>query len=140
VAVQRTCAPGAARTNVTEVRVEKFLDAAIARAEPVSQLLVFLVVVAQQGSGDFEKVRARGAPADGLAQCREFQIDVAIKFLIPLAERLSGSQCSHVFASIRIVRIKRDANVVRWARASPAEPHGSSILSSLIHGLCLNDD
>jgi len=65
------------RTNVTEVRVEKVLDTAIARAQPVSQLPVFLAVVAQQRPGDFEKIRAGGVPADRQPQRREFEIDVA---------------------------------------------------------------
>src|ERR1019366_2053532 len=57
---------GALRANVAEIPVQKFLDSGIARAEPVPELPVLLVVIAQQGSGEFEKVRAGGASADRL--------------------------------------------------------------------------
>jgi hypothetical protein len=124
------------RTDVTEVGVEKLLDTAIDRAKPVSQLPVLLVVVAQQGPGDFEKVRTGSAPADRLAERREFEIDVAVQFLVPFAGRARDNPCSHTFASILTIGIKRDGDVVHGTRVCPAEQPGSSVLSRLIHHCC----
>src|SRR5579864_4089406 len=94
------------RTNVAQVLVEKTLDAAIAGTEPVSQLPVLLVIVAQQRPGDFEKVQAGGAPVDRLAHRGEFEVDVAVEFLIPFAGRVCETQFGHTFASIGIMGIK----------------------------------
>src|ERR1019366_4099735 len=99
----------ALRTNIAQVLVQKVLDTAIAGAQPVPQLPVFLVVVAQQGPGDFQKVGAGGAPADRLPQRGELEIDVAVQLFVALRETLLVSRCTHTYPPCGQSGLKRDA-------------------------------
>ena len=106
----------------------------VARAEPAPQLPVLLVVVAQQGPGDFEKVRARGVPADRQAQRREFEIDVAVQFLIAFSERTLISRCSHTRSPCGRSGIKKGhfTGSARALLCAVGQP-GPIALSSLVH-------
>ena len=51
-----------------QIAVQKFLNARVCRAQATAQQKVFLVIVGQQGGGQFQKVRVGGFLADGLTQ------------------------------------------------------------------------
>src|SRR5207248_1781861 len=70
------------RHEVTEISVEERLDAGISRTEAISKQLILLVVVPQEGAGDFESMPVRCALAEGLPECSQFQVDVAEQFLM----------------------------------------------------------
>ncbi len=70
----------ATRTDVLQIRVQKLLNAGIGGAQPVAEQLILLIVVAQQGSGQFQKVGVRGAMAGRLPERHKFQLDVAEQF------------------------------------------------------------
>ena len=84
----RAAPPGA---DVVEVGVEKRLDAGIGGAQAVAEQLVFLMIVAQQGTGEIEEMRIGSAAAGGLAERCQLEIDVAYQFLVSLRRHANDS-------------------------------------------------
>src|SRR5947209_18502785 len=54
------------RDDVTKVCVKERLDASIGRTKTISEQLIFLVIVAQEGAGDLESMPVCCAMAEGL--------------------------------------------------------------------------
>jgi hypothetical protein len=69
-------------TDVRQICVEKCLDARIGGAQAVPQKIILLEIIAQQGAGNFQKIRSRGAAAGRLAESSQLEIDITIEFLV----------------------------------------------------------
>jgi len=70
-------AGGAVGADVTEIGVEKCLDAGVDGGQAAAEELLFLVEAAEERAGGLEEFEIGSMVAEGLAERGEFEIDVA---------------------------------------------------------------